>query len=103
MPSLKRRLEMWGKFEVFLVDLFMTGLTDISADVLGCILLRRRAFLLRGPSRSRLDGEHNDEQKENGRCGRGEDLASEFHKLHTSNCQSLEAGIESENWQKWQY
>ena len=102
MTALKRRLEVRCEFEVLLVDLFVARLTDISADIFGRALLRRGTFLVGSPRKIRLDCEQKHEQEKNGGCGRGKDLASEFHKLHTSNCQSLEVGFESENWQKWQ-
>lgn len=68
VSAVERRLEVRGKFEMFFVDLFMAGLTNICADVFG-ILLRRRAFLLWIPGKSWLDSEQKREQRKNGRCG----------------------------------
>lgn len=99
VPALKRCLEVGRQFEVFLVDLFMAGLTNVRANVFRRVLLRCGAFFLWIPSKSRLDSE----QKETCRDDCGEDLSSNFNKRHTGNCQSLEGRIESENWQNWQY
>lgn len=46
MPALKRRLEMRRQLEVFLVDLFVAGLTDVSTNVLGCVFLTCGAVLV---------------------------------------------------------
>ena len=69
VPAFERRLEMRRKFKVFLVNIFVAGLTNIRADVLGRVLLRRRPFLIRITSKSRLEREPKHWQEKNGRCG----------------------------------
>ena len=69
MAAFQRCLEVWGKFKVLLIDLFMAGLANVSPDVFGCILLRRRAFLVGSPGTARLDGEQKHEREKDCRYG----------------------------------
>jgi hypothetical protein len=46
VPTLKRRLEMGGPFEMFRVDLLVAGFANVSADVRGCAFLTCGAVLV---------------------------------------------------------